>query len=117
MITQKLKDFVNAMSLEGLAIPTAHLTTIYRSASPDFSIEDLPDCYRINGIEYKGNISSWDISKTLLPAGTQDEHAKRRKQALIDGTFYTPDFPLFHGILNTLQTTRVLLSMFTTVMV
>ncbi len=77
-----------------------------KRTTKDFSLEDLADCYRINGISYRNEIYPVDISKTLLPSGTQEEHAQRRKKALTNNSFYTPDYPLFHSIINTLYQNR-----------
>ena len=70
-------------------------------SSKDFSLEDKIDFYAINGVNYKNNIYTIDLSKTLLPSKTQDEHAEHRKSAR-DG-FYTPTYPEFHAIISTLE--------------
>ncbi len=76
------------------------------SRSSDFSLEDKTDHLLMNGLSYRNKIYPVDISKTLLPLGTQDEHAQRRKEALTNNSFYTPDYPLFHSIINTLYQNR-----------
>ncbi len=76
------------------------------SRSSDFSLEDEIDHFVINGIPYRNGIYPVDVFKVLLPSGTQDEHAQRRKEALTNNSFYTPDFPLFHSIINTLYQNR-----------
>ena len=72
----------------------------------EFTLEDLTDFYAINGIEYRKGIYQVDLSKSLLPSGTQDEHAQRRLKALKSNDFYTPDYPLFHAVINTLHQNR-----------
>ena len=106
MISPRLKEFVRAMSLEGMALPSAPPSGGDAKVSADFSIEDVAGCYRISGMEYRNGICQIDISKALLPAGTQEEHAQGRKQALANNDFYTPDFPLFHGVINALYQNR-----------
>lgn len=107
MIHPRLKEFVSAMSLEGLAIPEAPSSPGgTENGSPDFSLEDLSDCWRMQGVSYRNRIHQVDVSKALLPSGTQDEHAHRRKEALIDGSFYAPDFPLLHGVIHALYYNR-----------
>ena len=49
--------------------------------SKDFSLEELTDFYRINGISYRNEIYTVDLSKTLLESRTQDQHANQRKNA------------------------------------
>ena len=107
MITPRLKEFVSAMSLEGLALQETHQNQGGDAGgSIGFSIEDLNDFYRISGVSYRNGIHQVDVSKALLPSGTQDKHAQRRKKALTDGSFYSPDFPLLHGIINALYQNR-----------
>ena len=106
MISPRLKEFVRAMSLEGMALSPAPPLGGDAKVSAGFSIEDVADCYRISGMEYRNGICQIDISKALLPAGTQEEHAQGRKQALANNDFYTPDFPLFHGVINALYQNR-----------
>ena len=52
MITQKLKAFVSAMSLEGLATPEAPPNS-GADGSRDSSMEDLADCWTVPGVEYE----------------------------------------------------------------
>mgnify|MGYP001574488440 FL=1 len=106
MISPRLKEFVRAMSLEGMALSPAPPLGGDAKVSAGFSIEDVADCYRISGMEYRNRICQIDLSKALLPSGTQEEHAQRRKQALSNNDFYTTDFRLFHGVINALYQNR-----------
>ena len=107
MIHPRLKQFVSAMSLEGMAIPAAPpIPRGTEDGSPGFSLEDLADSWRIHGISYRNEVNLVDVSKTLLPPGTQDEHAQGRKEALVNGSFYAPDFPLFHRAIDALYQNR-----------
>ena len=76
------------------------------SQSAVFSLEDLTGFWRINRVSYRNGIYQVEVSKTLIPSGTQAQHAQRRKEALTHDSFYTPDFPLFHGIIDTLHQNR-----------
>ena len=106
MITPRLQEFVRAMRLEGLAIPQSPQNPPPKEGSSDFSLTDQVDSWLINGISYKNGIYQVELSKALSQAGTQDQHAERRIQALTSNDFYTPDYPLFHGIVNTLYQNR-----------
>jgi len=107
MITPRLKEFVRAMSLEGLAIPdTTHDAGGNTSGSTDFAIEDLKDFWRITGVSYRNGIYQVDVSKVLLPSGTQDEQAQRRKEALTKDSAYTPSYPEFYGVIDTVHKNR-----------
>ena len=105
MITPKLQEFVRAMSLEGLAIPQSPQAPP-KEGSPEFSLTDQADSWLINGISYRNGIYQVELSKALSQAGTQDQHAERRKESLTSNDFYTPDYPLFHGIINILYQNR-----------
>jgi hypothetical protein len=107
MINPRLQKFVGDMSLEGSAIPNASSNQGGNvGGSQDFSIEELAGFWRINGVEYKNEIYQVDVSKTLLPSGIPKEHAQRRKEALTNGGFYAPDYPLLHGVMNALCQNR-----------
>jgi hypothetical protein len=107
MINPRLREFVNAMSLESSVISKAPPDQGGNAGgSQDCSIEELVNCWRINGVSYRNGIYQVDASKTLLPEGTQKEHAQRRKEALTNNGFYTPDYPLFHGVMNALYQNR-----------
>ena len=103
MIHPRLTEFVKAMSLEGLAIPPSNGED---PAAKDFSLEDKADRWIINGVSYRNGMYGVDVGKELLPGGTQEEHARRRIQAATTNEYYAPDFPLFHGIINTLYQNR-----------
>lgn len=103
MINQKLREFVGAMSLEGLAIPEAPPRGS-AGITPDFSLEELTDLYRINGVQYRDGIYTLDLSKELLPSKTQDQHAEHRNQVIANNTseFYTSDYAEFNAYITTL---------------
>jgi len=44
--------------------------------STDFGIQENPDYYRITGIQHRGSVVAYDLSKSLLGSKTQDAHAK-----------------------------------------
>ena len=73
--------------------------------SKDFSLEELTDFYRINGISYRNEIYTVDLSKTLLESRTQDQHANQRKKAVSD-EFTVADMPLYYAIKFSLYQNR-----------
>ena len=102
MTHKHLKKLVEATYIPELAEDITEEDIKINPKNPNFSIEELEDYYKINGISYRNGMYSVDLSKTLQPQGTQEEHANNRIQALENNTFYTPDYPLFHNIINTL---------------
>ena len=106
MIKPNLREFVKAMSLEGLAIPQTSQDPPEVTGVQGFSLEDKADFWAIRGVSYRNGIYQVDLSKTLLPTGTQAQHAERRKQALETDSYYVPDFPLFHASINALYQNR-----------
>src|SRR3989344_8555175 len=73
--------------------------------SPDFSLENLTDFYSISGIPYRNEICCIDLSKTLLPSKTQDEHAEHRLNAK-SGEFYLEDISLYYALVAALYSNR-----------
>ena len=73
--------------------------------SPDFSLENLTDFYSISGIPYRNEICCIDLSKTLLPSKTQDEHAEHRLNAK-SGEFCLGDMSLYHALFTALYNNR-----------
>ncbi len=76
-----------------------------QTSSSGFSLEDLADCYRINGIQYRNGIYQVDLAKTLLDNGaskTQDQWANYSKEAIANNQFYLGDFPLYHSLFSAL---------------
>ena len=71
--------------------------------SGEFTLEDLTDFYRINGVNYRDNIYTVDLSKALLSGKTQEQHAEHRKEAITNNEFYTQDYPLFHSMITALK--------------
>jgi hypothetical protein len=66
-----------------------------------FSIESLPDRYRVHGVSYQGNLSSVDISKALLDDGkahTQTDWVEVTRQ----GEWKLPSDPLYFAVLGAL---------------
>ena len=59
--------------------------------------------WSIDGVSYRGNFYTVDLGKKLLDDGnshTQDEWAIRAKEEMPKGELYTPDYPLFYGIVK-----------------
>ena len=84
------------MSLEGLALPAAApVPDASTEGSHDFSLEALADSWKINGVQYRNGIYQVELSKQLLPSGTQDEHAARSREAITRGEYQVGDFPLY----------------------
>src|SRR3989344_4184184 len=61
-------------------------------------IKSTEDYWQIPGVEYRGETSMYDLSKTPLPSKTQEEHANQRKIAMQNNDFYLADMPLDHAI-------------------
>ena len=76
-----------------------------RNRSPDFSLEDKTYFYEINGIPHRNKICCIDLSKTLLPSKTQDEHAEHRLNAK-SGEFCLGDMSLYHALFTALYNNR-----------
>lgn len=74
--------------------------------SKEFSLENRADSWITNGVEYRNGIYTVDLSKSLLPAGTINEHAQRAQEAMPKGEYHAPDFPLFHSLINTWHQNR-----------
>lgn len=70
------------------------------NGNSDFSLEDKADYWTTNGVLYNNGIYSVDLSKALLPSGTQNDHAERRIQSRANNGFYTPDYSLQHAVIN-----------------
>ena len=69
--------------------------------SKDFCIEKLVDCYRLGGIECNNNYCAADLSTTLLPAQTQEQHAEHARKARPD-EFRACGAPLVYAICKVL---------------
>ena len=68
-----------------------------------FSIEDLTDFWKISGISLRDEAYAVNLSKTLSPSKTQDEHAEQRILAEKAHDFYTPSFPELYAIISCLE--------------
>ena len=68
-----------------------------------FSIEDLADFWKISGISLRDEAYAVNLSKTLSPSKTQDEHAEQRILAEKAHDFYTPSFPELYAIISCLE--------------
>ncbi len=71
----------------------------------NFSLEDLTDFYRINGVQYRNNTYTVDLSKSLLDneaSKTQDQWVEYSKEAIAKNDFYLGDFPLYHSLFTAL---------------
>src|SRR3989344_1606162 len=63
------------------------------------------DFWRVEGVEYRNEIYTVDLSKSILFDGkskTQDQWAEYSMQAKQSGDFYIGDFPLYHALFTTL---------------
>jgi len=87
--------------MEGVAIPVSP-TPPNTAGSPDFSLEELADCFSINGVQYRDGMHKVDLAKTLLNEATQDVHIAQAIQAQQSSQFYAPDAPLSYSIPKTL---------------
>ena len=105
MINPRLKQFMHELNLDNVVIPEAKQAQPSQTAQTGFSLEDLTDCWRFTGINYRNGIYLVDLAKTLQPSKKQDEHAEHKKQIIISNSneFYLPEYPLFHSIITSLS--------------
>jgi hypothetical protein len=71
------------------------------------TVQNNAECWSIDGVSYRGNFYVADLGKKLLEDGakhTQDEWVKRAEEAMPKGGLYTPDYPLFYGIVKAVKT-------------
>ena len=73
--------------------------------SPDFSLKDKTDFYEIKGVHYNNGICRVNLSKTLLPSRTQEEHAEHRMNAK-PNEFYLADISLYYALFTELFSNR-----------
>jgi len=59
------------------------------------------DFWTISGINYRGNTLTADLSKKLLPARTQEQHAEHRNSAR-ENDFVTMDMPFYIAMFDAL---------------
>ena len=72
-----------------------------KEISTDFSLEDLTDFYRINGVNYRNEAYQVDLKKDLLDnraQKTQDEWAEYSKKAIKNNEFHVGGMPLYHSL-------------------
>ena len=107
MINTRLKKLMHELDLNNLNIPEPKtnnpITT--STGSTDFSLEDLTDFYRINGVNYRNEAYQVDLKKDLLEnkaQKTQDEWIGYTKNAMQNNEFYVGDMPLYHSLFQTL---------------
>jgi len=63
----------------------------------------------ISGVNYRNGIYTVDLAKSLLDNGnakTQDEWTAYAINAMSQNEFYTPDYPLFYGLLKAMYDSR-----------
>jgi len=75
----------------------------------NFSLEDLKDFYRINGINYREGTYTVDLLKNLLDNGnrkTQDGWVEYSQKAQQNNEFYVGDLPLYFAIKHSLYQNR-----------
>ncbi len=67
-----------------------------------FSLEDLTDFWRINGVNYRNQIGQVDLGKAVLPSKTQDKHASFSQDAISKGQLYVGNTQLYHSLFTIL---------------
>src|SRR3989344_9657060 len=105
----KLAEIVNReVELEGRAV--ARRKSGEKVEEPKkVEIAQLGDFWRIDGVQYRNGIHAVDLAKTLLENGDariQDDWAKHYESAIEGEGFYTPDYPLFYGLVKVLYSAR-----------
>jgi hypothetical protein len=71
------------------------------------TVQNNAECWSIDGVSYRDNFYVADLGKKLLEDGaehTQYEWAERAEEAMPKGGLYTPDYPLFYGIVKAAKT-------------
>jgi hypothetical protein len=62
--------------------------------------------WRIEGVDDRGKIETYDLLKNFLPSGTQDEFLQRRIEAEKNGGFYCGSMPLQYAVLEALHDSK-----------
>ncbi len=70
-----------------------------------FGIEEFPDFYRVHGVQYRGDVVSYDFAKDTLPEATQARYAKHALNAK-DDEFRAASAPLVYAICKALYKNR-----------
>ncbi len=94
--------------LDGKEVPPVNPPLI--SPVVPITSKNSAEFWSINGVSYRGNFYTVDLSKKLLDDGnshTQDEWAARAIEAMPKGELYTPDYPLFYGLLKAVQSAQL----------
>ena len=69
------------------------------------SVENREDYWTISGVNYRNNICTVDLSKSLIDNGSsknQQQWADYRSNATSSNGFYTGDMPLYHAVFSAL---------------
>lgn len=66
------------------------------------SLEDRADHWRVEDVVYRDGVYSVDLAKKLLPARTQDEHARHAREARQTNDFHAAEAPLYHSVFTTI---------------
>ncbi len=64
------------------------------------TIQDLGNFWRIEGVKYRNDVSSYDLSKSLLPSMNYKQSIKHAIKSKQTGDFYTPNSILLYSIIN-----------------
>jgi len=76
---------------------------------PVSPISSTPEFWAISGVQYRGGVHDVLLAKSLLDGGskkTQDNWARLYSPAKDKGEFYTPDYPIFYGLLKALYNAK-----------
>ena len=109
MTNPRLKQFMHELNFDNIIIPeTVNQNTQPPQAppgNPNFSLEDLTQFWRINGVNYRNGIYQVDLGKEMLEnkaQKTQDGWIEYTKKALTNDGFYVGDAQLYHALFKTL---------------
>ncbi|MBI2507535.1 hypothetical protein HYV89_01135 [Candidatus Woesearchaeota archaeon] len=107
MVNKRLLEIANRLGKYSPdLLPPASGEGNNQGSPAGFSLEDLTDSYRISGINYQNGIYQVDLSKSLLEAKTQDEHAQAAIESKKTNGFFFHSYPLFHSIASALEQNR-----------
>ena len=107
-----IRPYIKEVNLEELArsVPKEEVQrkedkdkTAEEKAKSGVIITPATDFWQVSGVEYKNGIYPVDLSKSLLEnvaSKTQDKWVERYEAVKDKGDFYTPDYPLFYGLLK-----------------
>ena len=76
-----------------------------RVQPPTVNVRSNADAWSISGVEYRNGVYTVDLAKSLLDGRNSRQQAEwidYSQEAIAKGEFYTPDYPLFYGIVRAL---------------